>query len=260
MRPPLFILSTALLVVGSLGDGVEVIPSFFSGDELLELEASIEMASDASASVKYFGETKLSAELLARIHEKVLGKSCSEESPKNGATVRIQELSKTTDSHPDKFVMRPDRQIVEDTVAFIALNSNKRAEFVHGDEKVPIRAGSLVTFPGSTRHHTVVNSGNVKIAGPFHVASMELVGSGSSKSKSSKSSSSDTCREFQQDCCEQKGAHEEFKCCKGLVCVGDEDSDCGDGSGKGGGNLPGHCEYKGSKSDGGRRVGARGTN
>lgn len=182
------------------------------------MEAAIEMASDSNASVKYFGETHLSADLQQHIQEVILDDSCSEELPKDGAKVCIKRLTETTNSHRDTFVMRPDRQVVKDTVAFIALNSNKRAKFVHGEEEVPIKAGSLITFSGNQCHRTIVNDGHVKIAGPFHVSSMEYVGNSGE--------SDETCidQNENQSCSLKGDSNKDSKCCKGLKCV-DRDSD-----------------------------------
>jgi hypothetical protein len=90
--------------------------------------------------------------------------------------VNIKKMTETTNPHADHFVMRHDRKLVEDAVAFIMMNTNNDAKFVHGNEEISIQAGNLISFQGSIQHNTVVKKGHVTIAGPFHVRSMESVG------------------------------------------------------------------------------------
>lgn len=66
----------------------------------------------------------------------------------------------------------------EDHVGFVFLNTNPNAHFSHGDAVIPVQAGTLVTFPGSVEHHTVIHSGSVHLAGPFHLDSVDFVNMG----------------------------------------------------------------------------------
>jgi hypothetical protein len=60
-------------------------------------------------------------------------------------------------------------------VAFLMLNTNDDAYFSHGKTSVPVKEGTMVTFPGNVVHHNVVNSGIVKLLGPFRILDMQDV-------------------------------------------------------------------------------------
>ena len=71
----------------------------------------------------------------------------------------------------------PKDKAVDDDVGIIFLNTNDDAYFNRKDAQVPVVAGTLgVTFHGGFDHNTVVNSGSVHIAGPFHLKTLQLVG------------------------------------------------------------------------------------
>jgi hypothetical protein len=53
-------------------------------------------------------------------------------------------------------------------VAFVFLNTNQDAHFVHDDVSVPVVEGTLVHFNGAIPHHTIVNSGVVQLLGPIY--------------------------------------------------------------------------------------------
>jgi hypothetical protein len=61
-------------------------------------------------------------------------------------------------------------------IAFLMLNTNDDAYFSHGETSVPVKEGTIVTFPGEVVHQTVIHSGSVKLLGPFDVLGMQSVG------------------------------------------------------------------------------------
>ena len=79
-----------------------------------------------------------------------------------------------TPSHVDH---DKEGNVVEERVVFMFLNDNPDATFTYGDEysdvdalvKVPVVAGTLVTFMGNIHHHTIVSSGQVNLLGPFRI-------------------------------------------------------------------------------------------
>jgi hypothetical protein len=85
-------------------------------------------------------------------------------------SIIVTEIYKgATHSHQDhRWDM--DRDLVQDKTGFIFLNTNPDAEFVHGEETIPVIAGALVIFAGNVVHNTVVRSGSVRLAGPFHIS------------------------------------------------------------------------------------------
>ncbi|KAG7339041.1 hypothetical protein IV203_021492 [Nitzschia inconspicua] len=82
-----------------------------------------------------------------------------------------------TPLHRDRYWDDESTPVLEE-VGFVFLNSNPDATFIYGSEqRVTAKKGSLVTFNGSVPHHTVVNSGEVHMVGPFRVdPSMAFVG------------------------------------------------------------------------------------
>jgi hypothetical protein len=69
----------------------------------------------------------------------------------------------------------PEDTDIHDDVGIIFLNTNENAYFNRGDAQVSAVAGTLVAFNGGLGHNTVVNEGNVRIAGPFHLKTMQYV-------------------------------------------------------------------------------------
>ena len=82
-----------------------------------------------------------------------------------------QVIDATTDKHVDSYLV-PDgeRRLVENDkrVAFVFLNTNQDAHFVHDDVYVPVVEGTLVHFNGAIPHQTIVNSGVVRLLGPIY--------------------------------------------------------------------------------------------
>jgi hypothetical protein len=65
--------------------------------------------------------------------------------------------------------------------AFVFLNTNKDAWFVHGDARVPVEEGKLVIFPSNEPHHTVIQGNQgVQLLGPVDTDFLVAVGGFSS--------------------------------------------------------------------------------
>lgn len=96
--------------------------------------------------------------------------------PPTGESFQIQarSIESTTRSHQDRHW--DSGKVVDDTVAFVFLNSNPDASFVYGGTTVPVEAGTMVQFAGSEPHYTRVNSGSVQLAGPLDVTTLQPVG------------------------------------------------------------------------------------
>jgi hypothetical protein len=62
------------------------------------------------------------------------------------------------------------RSLVKDSVGFVFLNDNTQAKFVHGSRSIPVTKGSLVIFRGDVPHQTIVDDGQVYLAGPFRIS------------------------------------------------------------------------------------------
>ena len=98
----------------------------------------------------------------------------------DGFVVPLKTMMESSKVHKDRFVQRIGEPAVRehDVIAFLVLEGNNATNFVHGGEAFPLETGTLVTFAGNVEHNTNVLFGRVKIAGPFHVRSMERVGHG----------------------------------------------------------------------------------
>jgi hypothetical protein len=165
------IFSTFFLVASMLGHGfasdLQVVENFLTAcetDQLLQVEIDT-----FYSETKSFGAGCISGSVVERL-QLATGKECKsdDEDWEAGANIATTFITGTTNRHQDYY----DPEIiggepVSDEVAFIFLNDNPDAEFVHGEIKVPVVAGSLVTFMGNVKHNTVVRSGNVRLAGPF---------------------------------------------------------------------------------------------
>ncbi|KAL3773858.1 hypothetical protein ACHAW5_008718 [Stephanodiscus triporus] len=96
-----------------------------------------------------------------------------------GRIVPTTTLTASSAQHVDHYPADSDgkrRSVGQDRVAFVVLNTNPDAYFAHGKMSVPIVEGSLVHFIGGIPHNTIVNSGSVKLLGPFDVKSFIGVG------------------------------------------------------------------------------------
>jgi hypothetical protein len=90
-----------------------------------------------------------------------------------GRIVSTTTMTVSSPQHVDHYPAGTDgkrRRVDQDRVAFVVLNTNPDAYFVHGDVSVPIVEGSLVHFIGGILHNTIVNSGSVQLLGPFDAA------------------------------------------------------------------------------------------
>jgi hypothetical protein len=104
-------------------------------------------------------------------------------SPDSNRLLQIIEFKETSEPHIDAYPSdhsnnkNQPRRIVDDTlVAFVMLNDNPDAYFNHGETSVPISKGTIIKFPGTIPHNTIVNSGSVKLLGPFDVDTFQGVG------------------------------------------------------------------------------------
>ena len=87
----------------------------------------------------------------------------------------LTTVTGTTDEHVDH-LRAGEGPIVpaDEVVAFVFLNTNPDAHFELDGECIPVIKNNLVAFNGGhSKHHTVVNGGEVRLLGPFHAKSME---------------------------------------------------------------------------------------
>uniref|UniRef100_A0A7S4HRE1 Chitin-binding type-2 domain-containing protein n=1 Tax=Odontella aurita TaxID=265563 RepID=A0A7S4HRE1_9STRA len=130
-------------------------------------------ANDDSAVDTHYEPVRLPQDIADRLRH--LGGTCG---ARRSAPVMTMLMTATTDRHRDCRVPQSEGKVVEDDVAFVFLSSDSESHFEHGGTRVPVVAGNLVKFRGDVPHRTVVPPGSrVRIAGPFHLRTLEYVGS-----------------------------------------------------------------------------------
>lgn len=166
-------------------------PSFFSGNEIRDfVQRGCSNHGDWNIDGSRFVRAPLLASRLLRRHRHeymaYTTATAAAETNSDFPQIRYKTITKTTSPHQDRRVTKEGAPVVPGEVGFVFLNSNPHATFVHGDVDdpqsqkttvVPVEEGKLVVFPGSVPHHTVVESGAVKLAGPFLLSTLEPVGS-----------------------------------------------------------------------------------
>ena len=91
--------------------------------------------------------------------------------------VSISRVLKSSIPHRDGYYGNyhlgvPEGALVDEEVTILFLNNNHGASFVYGNEKVPVKCGTKVTFNGGHTHNTeVLAGGTVKFLGPLTVSS-----------------------------------------------------------------------------------------
>eukprot|EP00566_Odontella_aurita_P000006 CAMPEP_0113570992 /NCGR_PEP_ID=MMETSP0015_2-20120614/25303_1 /TAXON_ID=2838 /ORGANISM="Odontella" /LENGTH=896 /DNA_ID=CAMNT_0000473887 /DNA_START=84 /DNA_END=2774 /DNA_ORIENTATION=- /assembly_acc=CAM_ASM_000160 len=187
MRAPPAALLSSLVTIAAASTPLTqlaVHENFVSSEEIDLIARSINL--DADSIDTFYGPTVLPPSVAERLRD--LGGTCGvassaatgNDEPRRGEAVMTMLMTATTDRHTDCHVPQSEGRVVrEGDVAFVFLESDSRATFVHGDGlPVPAVAGNLVKFRGDVPHRTVVPPGSsVRIAGPFHLPTMEYVGS-----------------------------------------------------------------------------------
>lgn len=117
------------------------------------------------------GQARVSPSFIRTLQEKIgIFAVASNAQP----VVHLTTLTESSVPHVDAY--HHGRQGSPDRVGFVFLNTNPDAHFVHGESTVPIVEGRMVLFDGSIPHNTIVNSGSVKLLGPFDAKDFRAVG------------------------------------------------------------------------------------
>ena len=173
-------LPMAAVSAGTFG-AVKTYPNFLKPEEI-EYFSSVEIIDD------FYGIANFDESIAKRIHEVAASElssdisTCSiDESFEYRRSVPINHMRSTTARHQDVHV-NDDGSIgekVEGKVAFIFLDSNENATFVHGDDThIPSEAGTLVVFDGHVPHNTIVTGGALSIVGAIDLEKLTFVGPG----------------------------------------------------------------------------------
>jgi hypothetical protein len=146
---------------------LEVVPNFLK-DQAIDLVSIVEKATIIRG--KLHGKAMMSRSLTNAVTDLIFlpGSDMQyDETP----LVNTQVIGATTDKHVDSYLV-PDgeRRLVENDkrVAFVFLNTNPNAHFIHDNVSVPVVEGTLVHFNGAVPHQTIVNAGVVRLLGPIY--------------------------------------------------------------------------------------------
>jgi hypothetical protein len=146
----------------SFVSSLEVVPNFLK-DQAIDSVSIVEKATTRDGKLR--GKAMLSRSLTKCCHGSY--RKLYDET----LLVNTQVIDATTDKHVDSYLV-PDgeRRLVENDkrVAFVFLNTNPNAHFVHDNVSVPVVEGTLVHFNGAVPHQTIVNSGVVRLLGPMY--------------------------------------------------------------------------------------------
>lgn len=107
------------------------------------------------------------------IFNRFVNKSAFGEDPSFAArALPITRVTETTGRHQDHYVEHSDPnrlgQVVDEAIVLMYLNDNPDAGFVYGDQRVPAKCGTKVTFHGGYSHFTELPPGGqpIKFLGP----------------------------------------------------------------------------------------------
>ena len=159
---------------------VETYSNFLTDDEIQYFKSvHIDEKDKADDQVKSWGAAVLDTSISKRLH-KITGTCVTpEEQNEHLRSIAVTKLTGTTETHVDHYCDDDSlgvRKVVEDKVAFIFLETNPDATFVHGGAKVPSEAGKLVVFDGGVPHNTQVERGTLSLAGPLDLKRLSFVG------------------------------------------------------------------------------------
>jgi hypothetical protein len=155
-------------VLVSASSSFKVVKGFLSNSELdhfLQVKPT-----EKGNRNRMHGFTKIDASFVDRLERVLAAKSVQNV---HNAEIKTTHLTQSSVPHIDHFTRGG---VVEGDVAFVFLNDNPNAFFVHGDDRIPVVAGNMVIFRGGqVKHHTEVESGEVHLLGPFGASSLESV-------------------------------------------------------------------------------------
>jgi len=160
---------------------LQYVDNFLSPEESKHFYDTMESLSQAhpfDPTAKSRGNIMVNSLIQRRLKD-VAGSECSinddmiDTNGGGGITLQTRIINKSTKPHID---YEAEGKVVEDDVMFITLNSNPEAHFNHGGNSLPAVAGRLVRFAGNAVHGTTLNSGDVRLLGPFSIKNFASVG------------------------------------------------------------------------------------
>ncbi|KAL9178814.1 hypothetical protein ACHAXT_003945 [Thalassiosira profunda] len=210
-------LSSAAAVSGSAADASDyeharVVPGVLSAESIAKLHGHVGTfrflrKTGLDGTNRKYGEAAVEPKDLKRILKSI------DDNREVHETTNLRSTLITGDTvpHRDSKVGGDGKFADDEDVMFVCLNDNEGAYFQIGEDKVPIEAGTLVTFKGNqVVHNTVVPSGTeVRLLGP--ITSRDLAGALSS------------CTAIDKAACEGTNTGNPAFCC---VWTGDDVNPC----------------------------------
>ena len=167
---------------------IDTYPNFFSSDQIKHF-ASVDVDGEGAEEVfnKAFGvagpgvpgrgetvnRSVGAAALDPAISRQLLDVTGTQMTAEELRSIPITKITGTTQKHVDCHYHSGERAV--DKVAFVFLDSNPEATFVHGSTEIPVEAGKLVVFDGNVPHNTRVARGTVALAGPIDLRRLSVV-------------------------------------------------------------------------------------
>ena len=162
---------------------VETYANFLTENEIQYFK-SVDIDEEEKADddqVKFWGAAVLDTSISKRLHKITGTRVTPKQQNEYRRSIAVTKLTGTTETHADYHYSYSDGfgvEKAEDKVAFIFLETNPDATFVHGKAKIPSEAGKLVVFDGGVPHNTQVERGTLSLAGPLDIKRLSFVGGG----------------------------------------------------------------------------------
>ena len=156
---------------------INTYPGFLSADEIDHFTSvNVDKEGIWYKANKGIDAAALDPAISVRLHNVTGTPVTAEEQRQYRRSITITKITGSTQAHLDYYV-EPARlwEPVVDKVAFIMLNDNAHAKFIHGTTEVSAKAGKLIVFDGNVQHNTEIARGSLSLAGPIHLRSLSVV-------------------------------------------------------------------------------------
>ena len=157
---------------------IDTYPGFLSADEVEHFASSVDVDKEGiwHEANKGRGVTTFDPALFERLLD-VTGTQLTAEEQHQMQYLRsipVTKITGNTHVHVDRH--HDSGEPVEGKAAFIVLNENPHATFVHGSTDVHAKAGDLVVFDADVPHNTQVARGALTLVGPVDLRRLTPVG------------------------------------------------------------------------------------
>jgi len=173
----LFLLGGAALfsLPTSFAASIDTYANFLSADEIQQFTSvDVDKGGIWYTANKGRDAAALDRAISIRLHHVTGTAMTAEEQRQYRRSIPVTKMTGTTDVHVDRH--HDSGEPVDGKVAFIMLNDNAHAMFVHGTTEVPAKAGKLVVFDASVPHNTQIARGTLSLAGPVDLRRLTPVG------------------------------------------------------------------------------------